>query len=944
MTDERRSDDRTTGQDCLDPARPRVVRFRLRAPGPELLASCSRLMAATSPKTSVDHKVSRDALSLPVAPVHEANDVNHSGSVPSTYGQTQTSHGDVIPSHVGQPAAQTFPFSRKSALSKSKFLDGSRGTKAPSVPGRLARSVRSRVDLWAASGLSLAWSASAASVYISSVGSLQAVAALPPLEVSLLCATLIGPVLFIWVLLAFYRRNSLLCEEAARMREQVAALSYPATHAEQHVARISDSLRAQTTELSEATWAAAHQATTIRETIGAETRHLEKVISTIDERAFPVLERTAVHIHQLSELIDKVSGTTTAFDAALSHHYSNLAEATQRTELASSELTASLTRQCEQVQSLGGEIESRNTVVEDLVTRQEALLTSAREAADLFNHAVTALMVGAAKASHGLTKRAEAIDGSIASMTDRVQTLTESTAGTLGQFEVLGQRLDEQSARLRTHHHDITEMAQVTTRDLEAASTTALGDFNTLRDATTDALEGIHTAAAALRDTATHTEAVRRLLHTQTKELEDTVQRMGDGIRSAGVMCSEHADQMTQSTERSTERIHHLVDLLSRNSVEITRTTARSVVEIETVNEAMKRGALAAVEVSREICDATKSVAAESDHAVSRVGAATDAMAHGVDAIESAGQAFGDEAARISEAANATIVTIRTLAADLSRETHRFGETSDTSLQRAEDVRTALSATIASFEAGIDGGVERVNAAGSSLTKGSQEFMTMARSTVEVLNGSGGALRAQVDALGKATDEASERLQNVTRSLGESSDLVARVGTTVTDRANRAGEEFSRRASELSAAAEEAKDKAQELLMARQEVDVQKFLTETSYVIERLQSTAVDITRLFNPSVEADLWKRFYKGEQNVFLHYAARTITRSQSQAIKKLYTESREFRQYAGRYITEFEALLKGARANDRGDVLTAIFTSSDMGRLYVVLARSLGRMGGE
>ena len=96
-----------------------------------------------------------------------------------------------------------------------------------------------------------------------------------------------------------------------------------------------------------------------------------------------------------------------------------------------------------------GEIEARNSVVEDLVTRQEALLTSAREAADLFNHAVTALMVGAAKASHGLTKRAEAIDTSIASMTTHVQALTDSTTGALGQMDVLGKRLDD-GARLHT--------------------------------------------------------------------------------------------------------------------------------------------------------------------------------------------------------------------------------------------------------------------------------------------------------------------------------------------------------------------------------------------------------------------------------------------------------------------------------------------------------------
>ena len=175
--------------------------------------------------------------------------------------------------------------------------------------------------------------------YISTVGSLQAIIRLSPLELSALAAVLMGPVFTVWILAAFYRRNSILCTEASLMRERF--LSYPAKNAEGMLH--ADSLRAQTTELSEATWAAANQAATIRDTIGAETRHLEQVASAIDERAAPVLERASAHIQQLSDLIEKVSGTTTAFDAALSRHYNDLAEATQRTELASSELTASLT-------------------------------------------------------------------------------------------------------------------------------------------------------------------------------------------------------------------------------------------------------------------------------------------------------------------------------------------------------------------------------------------------------------------------------------------------------------------------------------------------------------------------------------------------------------------------------------------------------------------------
>ena len=64
MTDERRSGDRTAGYNCLEPARPRIVRFTLRAPGPELLASCSRIMGAASPKGSTDLNVSRSDFSV----------------------------------------------------------------------------------------------------------------------------------------------------------------------------------------------------------------------------------------------------------------------------------------------------------------------------------------------------------------------------------------------------------------------------------------------------------------------------------------------------------------------------------------------------------------------------------------------------------------------------------------------------------------------------------------------------------------------------------------------------------------------------------------------------------------------------------------------------------------------------------------------------------------
>lgn len=62
---------------------------------------------------------------------------------------------------------------------------------------------------------------------------------------------------------------------------------------------------------------------------------------------------------------------------------------------------------------------------------------------------------------------------------------------------------------------------------------------------------------------------------------------------------------------------------------------------------------------------------------------------------------------------------------------------------------------------------------------------------------------------------------------------------------------------------------------------------------------------------------------------------------AIKNKFEDDGEFRDYVLRYLAEFEALLNQARNSDYPDVLTGTFTSSEVGKLYLVIARSLGRL---
>ena len=61
---------------------------------------------------------------------------------------------------------------------------------------------------------------------------------------------------------------------------------------------------------------------------------------------------------------------------------------------------------------------------------------------------------------------------------------------------------------------------------------------------------------------------------------------------------------------------------------------------------------------------------------------------------------------------------------------------------------------------------------------------------------------------------------------------------------------------------------------------------------------------------------------------------------SIKERFQNEQEFRNYVSRYLDEFKGFLSEARKRDQQGVLSTIFLSSDMGKLYMVLTQALGR----
>jgi hypothetical protein len=111
--------------------------------------------------------------------------------------------------------------------------------------------------------------------------------------------------------------------------------------------------------------------------------------------------------------------------------------------------------------------------------------------------------------------------------------------------------------------------------------------------------------------------------------------------------------------------------------------------------------------------------------------------------------------------------------------------------------------------------------------------------------------------------------------------------------------------------------------------------------IESLDSLSVDIARMIDHDAAVELWERHQRGERNVFTRRLYTAQGQKTFDEIRRRYRKSDDFRETVDRYIDEFERLLEQVSRDDRGQVLSKTYLTSDTGKVYTLLAHASGRL---
>ena len=416
----------------------------------------------------------------------------------------------------------------------------------------------------------------------------------------------------------------------------------------------------------------------------------------------------------------------------------------------------------------------------------------------------------------------------------------------------------------------------------------------------------VFTAHLAAQDAASH--ALVTSLAKELRELDERFvtlrdngsgasERLGSAIDSVRTSMHQLDEEIGASSTRAAALIERARDMAGA----MTSVTEQLTADVPSALARIEEQADRASTIVTSIAPGVASVAGSADAAAARLNETEATLARQEQALEAMlsrlqqGVGNAEEqiralAAAVGEADQATGKITKDTGPELIDALMRVREAA---AQAAERAREAIAAVIPESVTALgEASREAIGqAVGAEVAQQMEELTALSERTVE------------------SARKASERLTRQILTIGEATAAVeARIDEARKDHESRESENFSRR---------------------------------VALLIESLNSTAIDVTKILSNEVTDSAWAAYMKGDRGVFTRRAVRLLDTGEARAIVQHYESEPEFREHVNRYIHDFEAMLRRILADRDSSALGVTILSSDMGKLYVALAQAIERI---
>jgi hypothetical protein len=272
--------------------------------------------------------------------------------------------------------------------------------------------------------------------------------------------------------------------------------------------------------------------------------------------------------------------------------------------------------------------------------------------------------------------------------------------------------------------------------------------------------------------------------------------------------------------------------------------------------------------------------------------------------------------------------------------------------------RESLDALFASLREGVRDAEEKLGALGALIGEADGAAAQMVRDTgpelvealVRVREAAAQAASHAREAISAVIPASVDQLVEATRgALAEAASVpvkeqlteIGNVSHLALATAKAASERLTRQLLTIGETAAAIEERIGEEREERAAKAAQALSQRVSLIIDALNSTAIDVSKILSNDAGDAAWAAYLKGDRGVFTRRAVRLLDSGEAREILRHYEEEADFRDQVNRYVADFEAMLRRVLADSDGSALGITLLSSDMGKLYVALAQAIDRL---
>ena len=305
------------------------------------------------------------------------------------------------------------------------------------------------------------------------------------------------------------------------------------------------------------------------------------------------------------------------------------------------------------------------------------------------------------------------------------------------------------------------------------------------------------------------------------------------------------------------------------------------------------------------------------------------------------------------------VQNIETVVTDLSREVEKISsfivqtENKNIEIQKtAEKMSNRIGSLSADLGLKVDDlrlraveAIDKFNEVGGILEKNTLQLSENANTLVSKSKQGADFINAQQIALTK-TAENFESMKKQIKDLGESLSQTQQKSVQVFQDFQKQMLDYQNmldmRFKELEDQKLKSERHLKEVKEQYYEIGIEGFMDKMSQMVEDLENLSINLNGFFDKDAEDDLWKKFYNGDHGAFAHHMVKKLGRKEVIKIRELYEKDADVHNLADKYLSEFEILLNAAEKSDKPQVMLAIISSSEIGKIYYVIARALDKLG--